>query len=265
MKVKIARRIVQFIAFALLLLPLVWPTNSVWFGTYLSSQAAGIALSDPLAAIEVMLAGKMIWWPLIGSMIPLLIATLLLGRVFCSWICPLNTVFELAAIIKAPRVRGTRNGWTPYRMLTLFLLAALLTSLPLFTILSPIGILSRTIAFGVGLELLFVVALIALEWLYDRKAWCRTICPVGALYGLLGKWRLVTIGIDSSNCLNCHKCKNACTMQVDVGSHRFLNQLTCTNCGDCVDACAAKAVYFTWKNKQKGGAVQREFVDGITR
>jgi len=32
-----------------------------------------------------------------------------------------------------------------------------------------------------------------------------------------------------------------------------------------VDACAAKAVYFTWKNKQKGGAVQREFVDGITR
>lgn len=265
MKVKIARRIVQLLAFALLVLPLIWSANSVWFGTYLSSQAAGFALTDLLAAIEVMLAGKMFWWPLVGSMMPLLIATLLLGRVFCSWICPLNTVFELAASIKPPRVRRTRNGWMPFRILVLFLLAALLTSLPLFTILSPIGILSRAVAFGSGLELLFVVSLVALEWLYDRKAWCRNLCPVGALYGLLGKWRLVMIGIDRANCLNCHKCKNACTMQVDVGSRKPLAQLTCTNCGDCVDACAAKAVYFTWKNKQKGGTVQHEFVEGITR
>ncbi|CQR71778.1 Putative electron transport protein YccM [Sporomusa ovata DSM 2662] len=265
MKVKVARRSVQLLAFSLLFLPLVWPANWMWFGTYLSSQAIGMALTDPLAAIEVMLAGKMIWWPLIGSMLPLLIATLLFGRVFCSWICPLNTVFELAAGIRAPRVCRNRNGWLPYQILALFLLAALLTNLPLFTMLSPIGILSRTVALGVGLELLFVVALIALEWLYDRKAWCRNVCPVGALYGLLGKWRLVSIGIDHSNCLSCHKCRNACTMQVDVGNHRSLDQLTCTNCGDCVDACAAKAVYFTWKNKQKGGVVQRESVDGGKR
>lgn len=265
MKVKRVRRTVQLLALALLALPLVWPINPVWFGTYLSSQAAGIALTDPLAAAEVMLAGKMIWWPLIGSVLPLLLATLLLGRVFCSWICPVHTVFELAAMIKAPRTRGTGNGWRPYQVLVLFLLLALLTGLPLFAILSPIGILSRTIAFGVGFELLFVVVLIALEWFYDRKAWCRNLCPVGALYGLLGKWRLVTIGIDRSHCRNCHTCQNACTMQVQVGSTRPLDRLTCTNCGDCVNACAAKAVYFTWRNKQKGGAVQHGFVDGSTR
>ncbi|SDD57554.1 4Fe-4S binding protein [Sporomusa acidovorans] len=265
MKVRSARRTVQLLAFLLLLLPFVWPANRLWFGTYLSSQAAGIALTDPLSAIEVILAGRLIWWPLIGSVIPLVITALLLGRVFCSWICPLNTVLEWAAVIKAPKVRGTRNGWLPFGILALFLLAAVLTSLPLFTILSPIGILSRAIAVGAGLEFLFIVALVALEWLYDRKAWCRNLCPVGALYGLLGKWRPVSIGIDHSRCLRCQQCSNACSMRVAVGSGKLLDQLTCTNCGDCVDACAAKAVSFTWKNKQKGGAVQRESMEGITR
>lgn len=67
MKVKVVRRTIQLLAFFLLFLPLVWPANLMWFGTYLSSQAVGMALTDPLAAIEVMLAGKLIWWPLIGS------------------------------------------------------------------------------------------------------------------------------------------------------------------------------------------------------
>ncbi|MGL5513795.1 MAG: hypothetical protein ACRDBM_11250 [Sporomusa sp.] len=41
--------------------------------------------------------------------------------------------------------------------------------------------------------------------------------------------------------------------------------MTCTNCGDCVDACKVKAVKFVWNKKQRGGTLQREFVDGITR
>ncbi|MGL5514715.1 MAG: 4Fe-4S binding protein, partial [Sporomusa sp.] len=76
MKIVIVRRIVQVMALALLMVPLVWPLNPVWFGTYLSSQLFGFALTDPLAALEVMLAGKMIWGPLIWSIIPLLIVTI---------------------------------------------------------------------------------------------------------------------------------------------------------------------------------------------
>jgi len=265
MKIVFVRRLVQFLAFGLLFLPLFWPVNHVWFGSYLSSRVLGVDLTDPLAALEVMLAGKAIWGPLIWSVIPLVLAALVLGRVFCGWICPMNTVFELAARLKASKVRGGGNGWMPYGVLILFLLLAFITGLPLFTMISPIGILSRAIAFGAGLELIFIAALIALEWFYDRKAWCRNICPAGALYGLLGKWRMLTVAVDHSNCRACRKCYDACTMRVTVGGSAWLDRLTCTNCGDCVAACPEKAVCFTWRNKQKGGTKQREFVDGITR
>ncbi|WP_371373077.1 4Fe-4S binding protein [Sporomusa aerivorans] len=260
-----ARKIVQILMFSLLLLPVVWPLNPVWIGTYLSSNVAGIALADPLAAVEVTLAGRHFGEPLFWSVIPLLMVTFVLGRVFCSWICPLNTALELAAMLKTPKVTDTRNGWLPYLILGVFLMAAVAASLPLFTILSPIGILSRAITVGAGMEFFLVITIVTLEWLYDRKAWCRKFCPAGALYGLLGKWRQLTVGIDPARCKNCHRCRHACTMRVNIGNCTALDHLTCTNCGDCVHACTEQAVYYTWRNKKKGGTVPHESNDGVAR
>ncbi len=247
MKFLIVRRMVQLSAAGLLLLPAVWPANPLWVGTYLSSQVFGVALTDPLAAVEVTLAGKEVWWPLIWSVVPLLIINIVLGRIFCSWICPLNTIFEFSALVRTSKNNSRNNELWPYLLLAVLPGLALMIGLPLFTILSPIGLVSRAVIYGLGFELIFILLLVAAELFYKRKIWCRNLCPVGALYGLMGNWRQLTVKIDLAVCRNCRKCHAVCTQQVNVGSNSLIDRLTCTNCGDCIDVCPEKAVHFSWK------------------
>lgn len=259
MKWRTSRRVIQLAALGLLLLPIVWPRHNIWVGSYLSSQFFNIALTDPLAALEVMLAGKIIWAPLLWSLIPLLIVGMILGRVFCSWICPLNTLFEWLSDIRKPEKRGGKNNLQPYWLLAWLLPMALITGLPLFTMISPIGIVMRGLVFGVGLEIVLLVGLVALELFYDKKFWCRRCCPVGALYGLLGRWRALKIKVDAMQCTSCGSCRKSCTMGVNPGSEGITDTLFCTNCGDCIDVCAAKTVGYTWD--WKGGGKHNEYME----
>jgi ferredoxin-type protein NapH len=251
MKLLVVRRSVQCAALGLLLLPVVWPHNPVWMGTYLSSQFFGVALTDPLAALEVMLATKTVIWPLFWSVFPLVIITTMLGRVFCGWICPLNTVFEFTGMLMKPYIRIMGNDWTPYWLLGTFLITAAVTRQPVFTILSPIGVASRAMAFGAGIEILSVIVLVLLEF-YRQKFWCRMLCPVGAFYGLLGSWRLLHVAVNTVQCTQCGRCHAACSMGIDIGSSNQWDRLACTNCGDCVTACTRYAVYYTWNVKKRG-------------
>lgn len=257
LSIRFIRRIVQVAAISILTLPLFF-TDSIWLGTYLSSQFFGFALTDPLAAGEVIIAGQGTLATLLISVIPLLIISLIFGRVFCSWVCPLNTIFELGAYIHKPKTGSLVNTGLPFLVLGFFLSAALLSGLPLFTILSPIGIISRSVTFGVGLEILFVLMLFLIGMFYAEKAWCRTVCPVGALYGLIGRFKLFDIAINQNACNNCGQCHANCTMGTLVGSHNKLDKLFCTNCGDCISVCPQNAVRFHCTFSKKGG-VKNEY------
>jgi ferredoxin-type protein NapH len=263
MRLRAIRRVIQLVSFSLMMMPAFWPANPVWVGSYISSSMLGVALTEPLAAAEASLAAGRIWWPLAWSVLPLLLITLLSGRIFCGWVCPLNTLFELIYIGKAPRNYIIRNGWWPYILLVILLTADWLAGLPLFTVISPIGALSRAVVFGSGFELAFVLALVAGEWLYRGKIWCRMLCPVGALYGIVGKWRQLKIVVDSANCRQCGQCHAVCSMGVNAGGTSIFDQLACTNCGDCIAACPEKLVHFNRHNLRKGGS-KNESISDVT-
>ena len=261
----VLRKIVQVSAFALMLLPLLWASNPIWIGSYVASDFFGIPLTDPVAAIEVTLAGKNIWWPLVWSVLPLLLVAVIAGRVFCSWFCPLNTAIEVATFLKTSRKDDKVNNYLPYWILGACLVGSLVLSIPLFTLISPIGVLSRAIVFGFGLEIILIFMIIVAEWVVGSKTWCRRLCPIGALYGLLGRWRWVKVSIDPARCTQCGECHTNCTMRVTVGGNELLDQWNCTNCGDCVDTCAENAAQFSFKFGQKGGRTHHESMERITR
>lgn len=257
------RKAVQIAALGVLALPLVF-TKPIWFGTYLSAQFLTIALTDPLAALEVTLAGKELWLPLLWSVLPLVVVALLLGRVFCGWICPLNTLLELVALIKPSQVNSAGSSYFSYVLLAGCLLLSLFFSLPVFTMISPIGILSRLFVFGAGFEVLLIVIIVFAEWFIGQKTWCRNFCPAGALYGVLGRGRVIGVALDRTKCTHCGHCQTTCTMNVHIASDALLDVLNCTNCGACIDVCTEKALHFSLK-KQKGGQKHCESVESIER
>ena len=125
---------------------------------------------DPLVLVSTFLASHSI---MPGMLLALIVVglTLLMGRLFCSWICPLGTIFNGISALRGGTVAekietGTWNRWQKSKYLLLIgLLSAALTGLHIAGIFDPIPLLYRTMAtsifpaFAWGADQLFT-------WLY---------------------------------------------------------------------------------------------------
>ena len=102
--------------------------------------------ADPLVLFSYLLASKTWTWLLLPALL-MVVATLLLGRFFCGWLCPLGTLLDLitSKIRKTTPIKWLR-GNTKYWLL-LPLLAASLFNLNLSGLLDPIAILLRGLTF----------------------------------------------------------------------------------------------------------------------
>ena len=259
------RRVVQAGVFAVFVVVLVLAGQR----TAPTSKADIFFRFDPLAALTTMLSQRA-WLPRFELALVTLALTLVLGRVWCGWICPLGTLLEWFTFKRArrrahalpPRLRQTK-----YVLLLVIVVMAALGSLTLL-VLDPLALLTRTMAVSVlpalnvgvtrleevlyhvgalqpridwfeahargvvvpATQQLFVggllvaltlVAVVALNALADRF-WCRALCPLGALLGLLAKIAVLRPVVDAS-CTSCARCAHACRLdaiEVDDGGGR---------------------------------------------
>ena len=234
------RRLIQIIALTILLLP-IWFTDLIWYGTYISAELFGVNLTDPLTTLEITLASREIWIPLIISSLPLIIVAIIFGRVFCSYICPLNFLLELMPA-RQKKILQTRT--LPLIALGIVLALSAILSVPVFNTASPVFALMRVMIFGVGIEIILIVMVIGAAFIWGQKIWCRTLCPLGAIYGLFGLKRLLKVSVDKNNCINCGRCEKICSMGTSPLKNSFEDNFLCTNCGDCIDSCPKKALSF---------------------
>jgi Fe-S-cluster-containing hydrogenase component 2 len=88
--------------------------------------------------------------------------------------------------------------------------------------------------------LLVVIVILSI---FVFRAFCRFICPLGAIYSLFSRIALLGVKVDKSNCTDCGLCIETCKMDVrKVGDHE------CIQCGACIAVCPAKAI--TWKGSK---------------
>ncbi|HID64239.1 MAG TPA: 4Fe-4S binding protein [Anaerolineae bacterium] len=246
---------------------------------------------DPLAAISASLAGRTIPSKLIWALITLA-ATLVLGRVWCGWVCPLGTLLDL---FRFRRARGNTirvpPRWRQVKFFLLFvvLISALFANLTLL-ILDPITILTRTLATAVMPALNYAFTTIEfglygfgplqapLAWLemalrgsilpteqpfyqlnvllaflfigivslnlFTHRFWCRYLCPLGALLGLLTKvsWLRRVVG---PGCNQCRRCSRDCTMGTVEPERGFAGDPgECILCLACLGTCPQESVTF---------------------
>jgi MauM/NapG family ferredoxin protein len=135
-----ARRIVQVLS---LLLFVAFILYTVEADTALPGADVLMRL-DPLAGAAAMLSARR-WMAAFVPAVILLGTTLLLGRFWCGWLCPLGTTLDLApSQHEGPGVIPSRWRATKYVLVLVILLGALLGSLTLL-ILDPLTMVIRSV------------------------------------------------------------------------------------------------------------------------
>jgi ferredoxin-type protein NapH len=237
-------------------------------GSTWSFELFGITLTDPLAVLESILASRSVKWVLIAGLLIPLLGTLLLGRVFCSWICPAGFLLEVTGKLrKLARWLELKPGnaklWAgnKYVLLALGLALSFVIGLPVLGYAYPPALIAReahnglTLMFdraedgllgfsaaGLTLASWFLLAICAVELAFGSRLWCRSLCPGGALYALLGARRLVRVEREPDNCTHCGECVVACEMGLSPMTDFTGSE--CDNCGKCVAHCGDDALHF---------------------
>jgi ferredoxin-type protein NapH len=226
-------------------------------GNLSASEFIGlIPMADPFAALQIFLAGHVLQQEtLIGAGIVFGIYLLLGGRVFCSWVCPVNMVTDLAGWLRARldiRPIFHLNRIIRYFVLVAALALSVITGLAAFEWVSPIGMLHREIIFGIGLGALSLVSIFLFDLLILKNGWCGHLCPLGAFYSILGKVGLWRVRFEKSSCTHCGECAKVCPEPQVLNLKRleetgFVSSGECSNCGRCNALCPEGSLAFDFR------------------
>ena len=216
--------------------------------------------ADPLAAAGVTFAagtlpGALAW----GT--ALLALTLIFGRVFCGWICPLGTLQQLSSWLLSGRSRRESLEVNRYRRSYAIKSYALVALLVLALagvlhagLLDPLATLGRGLAAGVWPALpggrpvpggwlaaaLLLAILMASRWV--PRLFCRMLCPLGALLGFFARFALFRIHRHGDACSSCRLCTFACQgADEPLAEHRVGE---CHVCLNCTTACEDAAISY---------------------
>jgi ferredoxin-type protein NapH len=226
-------------------------------GTLSSSTFMGfLPLADPFAVLQMFAAGAALGADvIIGAVIIALFYGIVGGRAFCSWVCPINMVTDLANWLRRVlyldkierKVWVSRN--TRYWVLGLSLVLSFALSLPAFEFVSPISITHRAIIFGVGFGWAAMLVIFLFDLFILKNGWCGHICPLGGFYSTVGKVGLIRVDHNEEKCTVCMKCKEVCPenqvlFMIGKSSEQVLSG-ECTNCGRCVEVCDDDALNFS--------------------
>jgi ferredoxin-type protein NapH len=203
----------------------------------------------------------------ISSMLVLwLIATLVLGRGFCSWGCFYGGWDDgFSRLRKKPVIRKLSDSWKwmPFAVLFMVVLTAALTLIPTYcswicpfkavTEFEKVTNVESAAKAGVFFSL-FGGLVVALPLLTRKRTQCSFLCPLGAVNTLSNKITPFTIKIDKTRCSDCMKCVEVCPLYAltPEGVKAGSVSVFCSKCGKCVDTCSKKAIHFGIKGIPSG-------------
>ena len=260
----VLRRLSQLSVLALFLLG---PWFGVWVikGNIASSLILDtVPLTDPYLLIQVLLTRHLPeTTAVLGAAIVFGFYLLVGGRVYCSWVCPVNMATDFAAWLRrrfgiTSAARLSRN--TRFWLLGLTLAMALVTGTLAWELINPVTAVYRGLVFGMGLGWTVLLALFLFDFVIANRGWCGHLCPVGAFYSLIGRVSVVRVSaIRRDQCNDCMDCFIVCpepqvirpALKGSDETSPVIRDGTCTNCGRCIDICSKDDFQFGLRNSGK--------------
>lgn len=228
-----------------------------------------LPLTDPYIFLQMLSAGfrpALASTAVTGALILTFFYLLVGGRVFCSWVCPVNMITDAAAWTR--RCLNIKSNHalpanTRYWFLGGTFVAAFLTGTLAMEWVNPVSITHRGLFFGMGAGLWLIVALFLYDLLVAARGWCGHLCPMGAFYSLLGKTALLRVAAPLRDaCDDCMDCFAICPEpQVIRPALKKAGQMSpvildsrCTTCGRCIDVCSKQVFRLTHRFDQRSSS-----------
>jgi ferredoxin-type protein NapH len=230
-------------------------------GNLTASKFIGIIpLSDPFAVLQILATGSsLIFDVLLGAAIVAVFYIIVGGRVFCSWVCPVNLITDSAQRIRSkirPPLVLKINRQARYYILALAFLLSALSGVAAFEWVSPISMLHRELIFGMKFGWAAVATIFFFDLFIQKQAWCGHLCPLGAFYSILGKFSLLRIRFDKETCTKCGDCHRICpepqVLNLNViFQDGMVYSGNCTNCGRCITRCPEDCFQFSIRKRKR--------------
>lgn len=227
------------------------------------------------------------------GLISIFVVTLIFGRVYCSFLCPLG-IFQDIFIALSNKIGWRRKhsfqkprDLLRYSILGLIIITVALGSMSLVNIFDPYSIFGRIITqfvlpfflwiynvvvngmkyfhvylyskdtVPVVMSVLFVnfgfLILIVTLSLRHGRLYCNSICPVGTLLGLISRISFFKFAIDKAGCNACSGCVTVCKAGCIDTQNAVIDQSRCVGCFNCLCACPQSVVSYRSSVKNREG------------
>lgn len=221
---------------------------------------------------------------ILSGLLIILLMTFFLGRIYCSFLCPLGIFKDCTSRAAAIKSKQKKRYSKPHNLLRYSILVLTFGlffsgSMVLINILDPysnfgriVTILAKPVAgvinnmvsrilemmdmylvmpydqAGVSIPVLIFVAVytIGIIILAVRKGrlYCNTLCPVGSFLGLISSVSLFRLNIDPSSCTGCGKCERTCKSSCIDHKEKKIDFSRCVTCYTCIDICPEKSIAY---------------------
>ncbi len=248
---------------------------------------------DPLVGLSTWLRTGALHGLMALSLITIIL-TLVFGRFFCGWVCPLGTMSQITGrLLRRRREEKDADGWRQSQrwkyLVFAFVLAGAFSGSLWTGILDPLCLTIRGLAVGWGPPTEWMVrsaaaalaatpfsgvsepaygwvrdralapraphfeqgaligglliVLLSLSWA-RRRFWCRVLCPLGGLLGIVAQGGALRLRQSESDCSGCTICAFHCQGAADPDTLGGWRPSECFVCGNCTSSCRRGGLTF---------------------